>query len=303
MPGGEFRACVIGLGRIGWKWETNDLFRVRPCTHVGAYLKHPDVDLVAVCDVNEEVLREFRSSFGDVRTYSDYVVMVREEKPDIVSIATPVETHFSIARSLVKQGVPVVFCEKPLASTVSESVKLCNIVEKSDTALVVNHTRRWSKVWEWFKSEVAGEGLPSLFVGKFSGHWFEVGVHMADVYNWISKGSRDFVINCDLQYVLFEVEVFFDDTALALRGNGDYVEKYVVRENVKYSGRDLYLSEVVSTTCMDVVSPMYRAVSNIVNYLKFGDELKCTHVDGMRAVEKCYEWGERFGLKVRRGGS
>lgn len=302
MQGEEFKACVIGLGRIGWKWEVEDLLQAKPCTHVGAYCHVPGVELVAVCDINTDLLSRFREYCSGVKTYTDYLEMVEEEKPNIVSVATPVDTHFHIVSQLLETGIPdVVFCEKPLARTVQECKEIVRLSSQHGIPIVVNHTRRWSSVWEYVKREVATEGVVRFFLGKYTGHWLEVGVHMADLYFWLADKARDIVVNVNLPYLLFEVEIYTDNTVICVKGNGAQVERYVVQDSDRYTGiKDAYIGQVVFVRGMEVLTPMYRAVMEIVSYLRYGTTIRCTARDGLRAVEKCSEWGERFGFKVPR---
>ena len=94
--GGRFRAAVIGCG-VG-------------AHHAYAYQNHPEVDLVAICDVREAAFEKLYASAGvtpgSVKTYTDYKQMLAEVKPDLVSVATPDrwQSRFSAERSAVSNN-------------------------------------------------------------------------------------------------------------------------------------------------------------------------------------------------------
>ncbi|TMQ00124.1 MAG: hypothetical protein E6K99_03345 [Thaumarchaeota archaeon] len=80
------RACVIGLGEFG-------------LPHARAYRENPRVELVALCDIRKRALREAGRELSVGRLYEDYSEMLEAEKNniDIVSVATPDESHAEIA--------------------------------------------------------------------------------------------------------------------------------------------------------------------------------------------------------------
>ncbi|MCC6166042.1 MAG: Gfo/Idh/MocA family oxidoreductase [Caldilineaceae bacterium] len=56
-------------------------------SHAAAYHRHPAAEVVAVCDIRPEAMEAFRSTWGDVwpdvRLYTDYREMLRQEQPDL----------------------------------------------------------------------------------------------------------------------------------------------------------------------------------------------------------------------------
>ncbi len=78
-------------------------------------------NIVALCDVDADVLEERRLEYPGARTYRDFRVMLAElgDRIDAVTIATPDHTHYPIAMSAIKQGKHV-FVQKPLARTIGE---------------------------------------------------------------------------------------------------------------------------------------------------------------------------------------
>lgn len=115
------KVALIGLGKMG-------------LSHHAIINAHPDVDLVAVCDTTEYVLDVVRKHAGK-KTYTDYVRLLDEEKPDAVFIATPSRFHAEMVEACLKRGIHV-FCEKPLCLDPQESLRLAELAKSRQ---LVNH--------------------------------------------------------------------------------------------------------------------------------------------------------------------
>jgi predicted dehydrogenase len=79
------------------------------------------------------------------RGYPDYQTMVREESKlgdqriDYVTVVTPNDSHYPVAKAFVEAGIPVL-CEKPLTLTLDESVDLAKAVKKANLPFVVAYS-------------------------------------------------------------------------------------------------------------------------------------------------------------------
>ena len=117
----KYRAALVGLGRIAWTLE-DDPKRDHPCTHAGALASLEGVELVAGSARSEASASAFQQRFHTRRAYTNYLDMVREEKIDIVGVATNPETHAKIVTDLACAGVKGILCEKPLALSLEDTV-------------------------------------------------------------------------------------------------------------------------------------------------------------------------------------
>ena len=62
----------------------------------------------------------------------------RAGRPDLVTVATPNDTHFAIARAFLEAGCHVL-CEKPLTTTVEDAEALVAVARRADRLLAVNY--------------------------------------------------------------------------------------------------------------------------------------------------------------------
>src|SRR5205814_1641216 len=80
------RIAVIGTG---W-WSTY--------THIPGLKEYPHADLVALCDPDEERLREAAERYGIAKSYRDVDELLRSEKLDGAVVAVNHTAHYSVAR-------------------------------------------------------------------------------------------------------------------------------------------------------------------------------------------------------------
>jgi predicted dehydrogenase len=125
---GALRAAVVGVGHLG--------------RHHARILSSVDgATLAAVVDVNEPRAREIAGACGGARPLTDFRSLAGQV--DLVSVATPTETHAEIAAFFLERGVPVLV-EKPLARSVAEADAIIAAAAKSGAALAVGHTERFN---------------------------------------------------------------------------------------------------------------------------------------------------------------
>ena len=91
--------------------------------HLAGWRALPDVDLVAICDPDDDRAAARAAEFGIPTRYTDFAAMLAAERLDAVDIITPVGTHAPLTRLAADAGVHVC-CQKPLCATVAEAREL-----------------------------------------------------------------------------------------------------------------------------------------------------------------------------------
>jgi predicted dehydrogenase len=94
--------------------------------------------LTLLCDSNRERLERIGRQFPDARLIDDFGAVVGDPDVDGIVIATPVGTHFELARSAL-QADKHVLVEKPLATSSRECEELIRIAAERDLRLMVGH--------------------------------------------------------------------------------------------------------------------------------------------------------------------
>lgn len=105
----RLRTAHIGVGNMG----AEDLRDIA---------SHPQVDVVALCDVDAVHLSAARKLYPDARVFFDYRVMLQELEGaiDAVIVSTPDHTHAPASMLAMEMGKHV-YCQKPLTHYVAES--------------------------------------------------------------------------------------------------------------------------------------------------------------------------------------
>src|SRR5271157_430516 len=115
----------------------NDRVRVAICglngrgkDHIHGVSHVPNVEIVALCDVDEDVLRKRRGELdGKPQTYVDIRKMLEDRSIDAISIATPNHWHTLMAIWACQAGKDV-YVEKPCSHNLWEGSQLVRAAEK-----------------------------------------------------------------------------------------------------------------------------------------------------------------------------
>lgn len=118
--------------------------------------------LKVICDMNENRLKNISSMYPHVAATADYKQILNNPEINAVVIATPIHTHFNLAKEFLEAGKHVLV-EKPLTKTSREAKELIEIAEKNGKILMVGHTFEYSPPVEKIK-----EILQSGAIGKLA---------------------------------------------------------------------------------------------------------------------------------------
>ncbi len=120
--GGPLRAAVIGCGAIAYE-------------HLPYLTSSPDALLVGLCDRSRALAEAARNRFGAGTVYTDAEAMLAAERPDVVHVLTPPQTHDALVRQALAAGAHVV-CEKPMTGTAAETAALIEAAAAAGRVLV-----------------------------------------------------------------------------------------------------------------------------------------------------------------------
>lgn len=153
---------IAGLGILGMHDEDKIGREKVEASHAGGYDATSDIELVAVADTDRKKLSNFQSAWGLSKDskYSDHRQMLKEEPLDVVSVCTPTLLHADHVIDAVEYGSPeVVWCEKPISSSLVQAEKMIDHCEETDTELVVNHSFRFTDGIQRLKQLINEESI------------------------------------------------------------------------------------------------------------------------------------------------
>jgi predicted dehydrogenase len=117
---------VIGCGY----WGPNLMRNIVMC---------PETELIWACDQDEKRLDKTTKLYPGVRRTADIGDMLSDKNLTAVAIATPVNTHFSLAKACLESGKHVLV-EKPLTASVEEGEQLVQLANEKGLQLMCDHT-------------------------------------------------------------------------------------------------------------------------------------------------------------------
>ncbi len=177
--------------------------------HLQEYSWNKAVEIVAVCDINEERALEIGKEYS-AKAYTDYKELLADKDIDAVSVCTPNYLHAPISIDALNAGKHVL-CEKPMATSSEEAAQMIEAAEKNGKKLMIGHNQRFvkshQKARELIKSGEVGkiysfrsafghggpeqwsvDGKESWFFQKekaFIGAMGDLGVHKTDLLRYV----------------------------------------------------------------------------------------------------------------------
>jgi predicted dehydrogenase len=198
----QYRVGIIGCGRIGTLLDDelydqlvqDESWRKRPCTFAGNFAQHPRTQLVAGADNSARRLARFGEKWSVNALYDDYEEMLAKESLDIVCIATHSALHHPMTIAAARAGAKVIFCEKPIATSLAEADEMVRVCEEHGAKLIINHTAHFHPHLPYAKALITSGKLGTLRLMNASfTHWvFHNGSHMFDMMTYFG-GDPAFV--------------------------------------------------------------------------------------------------------------
>ena len=122
---------VIGCGKIA---QTR---------HLPEYADNPDVNIVALYDFNVDRAKELAGKYN-AKVYESYQELLEDPGIDAVSVCVRNSDHCAISIDAMKAGKHVL-CEKPMAVSLEECIKMVEASEKYNRFLMIGQNQRLSK--------------------------------------------------------------------------------------------------------------------------------------------------------------
>jgi predicted dehydrogenase len=175
-----YRVGIIGCGRPR-QTEGATGFGMSHA-HALGYRQSPAAQIVALADLNLDNARAFQAEHGGDTLYTDYHAMLAREALDIVSISTWPHLHAEMVIAAAQAGVKAIHCEKPMALTYGDAVRMLAACEQHGVQLTINHQRRFGKPFRRAKELVQAGAIGNLLrlegtcdnLFDWGTHWFDM---------------------------------------------------------------------------------------------------------------------------------
>ena len=151
--------AIIGCGRIS-------------VNHIQAAINN-NLEIVALCDILEEKIKEKKEMFPlvkDVKEYTNYIEMLETENPTLVAIATESGEHAKIAIECIKRGVNVII-EKPIALSLKDAQTIIDLSKEYNVKVAACHQNRFNKAIQKIRGAVESNKFGRIFHGTAHIRW------------------------------------------------------------------------------------------------------------------------------------
>jgi predicted dehydrogenase len=143
-PSDQINIGVVGLNGMGW-------------ADLSSALKLPGVHVVALCDVDKNVLDKRMKDLADmkvdtsrIKTYGDYRKLLEQKDIDVVIIGTPDHWHALIMIEACQVGKDV-YVEKPVGNSIGESRMMIAAQKKYNRVVQAG---QWQRSQQHFRDAV-----------------------------------------------------------------------------------------------------------------------------------------------------
>lgn len=143
----------IGIAVIGFGYWGPNMVR--------NFNNQEEGEVLYVVDFRKERLEIVNKIYPSIQTTSSVDQAIMDTKIDAVVIATPVFTHFELAKKALEAGKHVLL-EKPMTSNSKEAEILINLAEQKGLALMVDHTFLYTGAVQKIKSLITESVIGKL---------------------------------------------------------------------------------------------------------------------------------------------
>jgi predicted dehydrogenase len=139
---------IVGCGYWGPK-------HVRVCHELG------EAKLTKVCDLDDRKLQQVKTQYPYVETTSDFGEFLKDNI-DAVIIATPVNSHYKLAREALLSDKHVLV-EKPMTASSREALELIELAKRRGLVLMAGHTYEYHPAVDFLRETVNNGELGEIY--------------------------------------------------------------------------------------------------------------------------------------------
>lgn len=172
--------------------------------HLEAYKSVENAEIVAVCDINEEILEKTAKEYEIKNTYLSIKDMIKNEELDAVDVCVWNCAHAQCSIDALNSGLHVL-CEKPMATSAKEAEEMIKAAKKNNKLLMIGFVMRFGDEARVSKDFVDKGYLGDIYYSKATylrrhgapGGWFtdkarssggpviDLGVHVIDFTRYL----------------------------------------------------------------------------------------------------------------------
>jgi len=145
----RLKVGVIGCGSIA---------KLR---HLPEYAANKDVEIVAVCDIVEERVKEIAVAYS-AKAYTNYEELLADSSIDAISVCLPNYLHAAVSIAASNAGKHVL-CEKPMATSREEAQQMIETARTNKKKLMIGHNQRFVSSHEKARQLIANGEVGKIY--------------------------------------------------------------------------------------------------------------------------------------------
>lgn len=155
----KLKYALIGCGRIS-------------PNHITAAINN-DLDIVGLCDLeinkaNQHII-DYKLGLY-TKSYIDYKLMIENESPQLIAIATESGNHAEIAKYCIKKGVHLII-EKPISLSLKDADEIIALSNEHNVVVSACHQNRFNRSIQKIRESIEQNRFGKLFYGTAHIRW------------------------------------------------------------------------------------------------------------------------------------
>ncbi len=184
-------------------------------THITRYKKNPNVEIVAVCDIDEAKLNKYADAYDIQHRFTSVAEMLASVDLDAADVCVWNCAHAECTIAALNAGLDVL-CEKPMAMTAAEAQTMKDAADKNGKLLMLGFVTRFSDAARITKDFIDNGYLGDIYYSKATyvrrhgtpGGWFsdksrsgggpliDIGVHPLDLTRYLMGNPKPVSVYC-----------------------------------------------------------------------------------------------------------
>ena len=314
----SLRVLIVGCGNIAGSFDMGRSASELPYTHAGAFTRDDRFSLAACVEPDEERCKAFMDAWG-ISTGFPSIDKVADSEPrfDVISICSPTACHAHDLEIALRLKPKLIFCEKPVTTSLAETERLVAECREANILLAVNYTRRWAPDILKLRADMQAGSWGQLrsVVGCYNKGVLNNGSHMLDLLHLlvgpmeivkVGKPLQDFFPNDPTvpvwleganglpvhlvcghaeDYAIFELQMIFSLGVLTMEDGGFFWRERRAVDSETFKGYRMLDAGI--RRAGEYSPAMLGAVDNFFRAITQGDTLASTGESALDAQRVC----------------
>lgn len=293
------KVLIVGCGNIAGGFDQGRPSGYFPYTHAGAYVRDDRFVVAACVEPDDRRREEFMSAWQvPVGFRSIGELLDSGMQFDVISICSPTSCHAYDLEAALCLKPRLIFCEKPIATSLADAEKIVMACSKASVHLAVNYTRRWDPYILKIRSDISAGlwGQLRSVLGIYNKGILNNGSHLLDLLYWlvgpmkiinVGKPVQDFFpadptvpiwletndgvpvhIACGHaeDYAIFELQLVFSLGVLTMEGGGMFWRERRTVDSDAFKGyrqldEGVRCSGKYPKSMLQAIDNMYRTIT------------------------------------------